>query len=69
MGNEIELSISCRDCVRRGTNDCTDCLVSYVLGESPEELTMTSTDAEVVQLLSGQGMMPRLKFQQRIRPS
>ena len=65
MTSDIELSISCNDCVRRGTPDCADCLVSFVLGETPDELVMTSRDAEVVQLFTSQGMMPRLKFQHR----
>jgi hypothetical protein len=65
MTGDIELSISCNDCVRRGTPDCADCLVSFVLGETPDELVMTSRDAEVVQLFTAQGMMPRLKFQHR----
>ena len=38
----IELSISCTDCVRRSTPDCEDCLVTFVLGDEPEELTMSS---------------------------
>ncbi len=65
MASGIEFSISCNDCVRRGTNDCADCLVSFVLGETPDELVMTSTDAQVVQLFAAQGMIPRLKFQHR----
>jgi hypothetical protein len=65
MTSDIELSISCNDCVRRGTPDCEDCLVSFVLGETPDELVMTTRDAEVVQLFTSQGMMPRLKFQHR----
>ena len=65
MSNEIELSISCNDCVRRGTPDCADCLVSFVLGEEPDELVMTAEEADVVQLFTSQGMMPRLKFQHR----
>ena len=65
MTHEIELSISCHDCVRRGTPDCADCLVSFVLGEEPDELVMTSRDADVVQLFTAQGMIPRLKFQHR----
>jgi len=65
MTSDIEFSISCNDCVRRGTPDCSDCLVSFVLGETPDELVMTSRDAEVVQLFTAQGMMPRLKFQHR----
>lgn len=65
MTSDIEFSISCNDCVRRGTPDCADCLVTYVLGETPDELVMTAHDAEVVQLFTAQGMMPRLKFQHR----
>jgi hypothetical protein len=62
MKNGIELSISCSDCVRRGTPDCADCLVSFVIGETPDELVMTSRDAEVVELFNAQGLIPRLRF-------
>ncbi len=62
MNSEIELSISCNECVRRGTPDCADCLVTFVLGATPDELVMTSADAQVVQLFTAQGMIPRLKF-------
>ena len=59
----IELSISCRDCVRRSTPDCEDCLVTFVLGDQPEELTLSPELADVAGLLSSQGMIPRLRFQ------
>ncbi len=62
MSDSIELSISCRDCVRRGTPDCEDCLVTFVLGEAPEHLEMTPADADVVELLRAEGMIPRLRF-------
>ena len=39
MTNEVEVSISCEDCVRRGTPDCSDCLVSFVVGEHLGRLT------------------------------
>lgn len=65
MASGIELSISCNDCIRRATPDCADCLVSFVIGEAPDELVMSSTDAQVVQLFSAHGMIPRLKFQHR----
>jgi hypothetical protein len=62
MSQEIELSISCRDCVRRGTPDCSDCLVSFVLGETPEALELTAQDADVVNLLTAGGLIPTLKY-------
>lgn len=63
MGPNIEVSISCRDCVRRHTPDCADCLVSFVLGGEPEHLEMSGPDADVVALLTNQGMMPHLRYQ------
>jgi hypothetical protein len=60
--SSIELSISCTECVRRGTSDCDDCLVSFVLGDEPDELTMSTQEADVAGLLASQGMIPRLKF-------
>ena len=62
MSKEIELSISCTDCIRRSTPDCSDCLVSFVLGGEPDALEMTAEEADVASLLSSQGMIPRLKF-------
>ena len=63
MAHDIELSISCSDCVRRNTPDCADCLVSFVLGGEPEHLEMTTRDVDVVELFTSQGMMPHLRFE------
>ncbi len=62
MVQKIELSISCQDCVRRGTPDCSDCLVSFVLGGPPEAMELTAQDADVVELLTSGGLLPTLKF-------
>lgn len=62
MKRFVELSISCTDCVRQSTPDCDDCLVSYVIGETPDQLTMTSAELEVAELLSSEGLVPSLKF-------
>ncbi|MFZ1062567.1 MAG: hypothetical protein WAN30_03760 [Acidimicrobiales bacterium] len=67
MKRPLELSISCDDCVRRGTPDCEDCLVSFVLGEEPGKLAMTSEEAHVVELFSAQGMIPRLRYERTPR--
>ncbi len=58
----IELSISCADCVRRSTPDCEDCLVTFVLGDRPETLTLSPELAGVAGLLTSGGLIPRLKF-------
>ena len=65
MSNAVEVSISCNECVRRSTPDCADCLVSFVLGEAPDELVMSAEDLNVVELFSAQGLLPRLRYQHR----
>jgi hypothetical protein len=67
MTKEIELSISCRDCVRRGTPDCSDCLVTFVLGGEPDALNLTGDEAQVVQLFTAEGLVPALKFHPVVR--
>jgi len=62
MRRDIQMSISCRDCVRQSTPDCEDCLVSYVLGEAPDQLTMTSDEVAITEMLTTGGLMPRLRF-------
>lgn len=62
MRKDIEVSISCHDCVRRGTPDCSDCLVTFVLGEEPEALVLTEAEAQVVDLFTSEGLVPTLKF-------
>jgi hypothetical protein len=62
MKRSIELSISCADCIRQSTPDCDDCLVSYVIGETPDQLTMTGSELAVAELLSNEGLVPSLKF-------
>jgi len=58
----MELSISCDGCVRRGTSDCQDCLVSFVLGHEPETLTMDVESATLADLLANEGLVPRLRY-------
>lgn len=65
MGQDIEITISCEACVRRGTPDCSECLVSFVLGEAPDELTMSEGDAKVFDLFSAEGLVPTLKYRTR----
>ncbi len=67
MKRFVELSISCTDCVRQSTPDCDDCLVSYVIGETPDQLTMTGAELEVAELLSSEGLVPTLKFAAELR--
>lgn len=58
----IAVDVSCADCVRHSTSDCDDCLVSYVLGDTPQHLTLSRRMADVAALLHDGGLLPELRF-------
>jgi hypothetical protein len=58
----MELSISCHQCVRRGTEDCADCLVSFVFGEEPDQLVLSAESSKLADLIVTEGLVPRLRF-------
>ena len=62
MGGEIELVVSCAECVRRGTADCDDCLVSYVCGGAPELIQLDESAAEIAALFVAEGLLPQSRF-------
>ena len=51
------LTISCDDCSMQHTHVCSDCVVSFVLGELDDDA------ARVVQLFGAAGMVPELRYQ------
>ena len=65
MEQRVEVAISCEGCVRRGTPDCADCLVTHVVGGPPDELVMTAEESDVVELLTKGGLLPRLRYAPR----
>lgn len=62
VSDNIAVSISCSSCVRRSTPDCSDCLVSFVLGGSPDELSLSDSEARVINLFSAEGLVPGLRY-------
>jgi hypothetical protein len=62
MHERIEVSISCGECVRRGTPDCADCLVTHVVGSEPDSLELGDVAARAAELLVAEGLVPRLRF-------
>jgi hypothetical protein len=63
--SSFEMSISCQECVRRSTPDCSDCLVTFVLGGEPDEMTLSPRLANVATLLTQEGMVPSLRYRPR----
>jgi hypothetical protein len=62
MSERVELTISCSCCVRRGTPDCDDCLVSFVVGHDGAEVQLESDDLRAAQMLVDEGMISPLRY-------
>ena len=66
MGDNA-VSVSCNECQFDGTETCKDCVVSYLLGRGPDDaIIFDSSTARAVRLLTGAGLVPELRHQQRI---
>ena len=56
------LTIDCAECVMRHTAACDDCVVSFVVSRRPGEALVIDVDEErAVRMLSGAGLVPRLR--------
>ncbi len=62
MSERVQLTISCSCCVRRGTPDCDDCLVSFVIDRHSDELQMEPDDMRAAQMLVAEGLVGPLRY-------
>jgi hypothetical protein len=55
-------TIDCDACAMQGTYACDDCVVSFVVRRDPHDaLVIDAEEARAVRLLSGAGLVPRLR--------
>jgi hypothetical protein len=60
------LHIDCDDCAMQGTSCCDDCVVSFVCSREPgEALVVDVAEARAIRMLSGAGLLPRLRHVRR----
>ena len=62
MSERVQLTIRCSCCVRRGTPDCDDCLVSFVIDRQSDELRMEPDDLHAAQMLVAEGLVGPLRY-------
>ncbi len=61
------LSISCDDCVMRGTAACDDCVVTFVVNRDPGDAVLVDADAaRDLRLLTQAGLVPGLQHRRRV---
>jgi hypothetical protein len=62
MTGDLPLTISCDDCAMQHTEHCDDCIVTFICGRQPDDAVVIDADEErAVRLLSGAGLVPRLR--------
>ena len=55
-------TISCGDCVHRETTVCDDCVVSFIVGRSPDDaVVVDAAEARAVRLLEQAGLVPGVR--------
>ena len=60
------IAISCDDCDLQGTDACSDCLVTFVLGRDPDDAVVIDADEQrTLRSLSRAGLVPSLRFTSR----
>jgi len=60
------LVIDCDDCAMQGTEACADCVVTYICSREPGEAVVVDVAEErAIRLLSGAGLLPRLRHVRR----
>jgi len=60
--NMSTLSISCDDCIMRGTEACGGCVVSFICDREPDDAVIIDVAEErALRLLGRSGLVPPLK--------
>ena len=54
--------IDCNDCVMQDTPACDDCVVSHVLHDITRPLSLGEAEADAIELLVGEGLVPELRL-------
>ncbi|HEX6947195.1 MAG TPA: hypothetical protein VF246_07575 [Acidimicrobiia bacterium] len=52
--------IDCEQCALQGTSACDDCVVTFLIGSTPVDLT--DRQSEAVDNLAAEGLVPRLRL-------
>lgn len=59
-------TISCDDCVAKGTSVCGDCVVTFICGRHPDDAVIIDVAEErAVRLLAVAGLVPSLRHERR----
>jgi hypothetical protein len=56
------VKIDCDECAKQGTEQCTDCVVSFVLQREDGPLVVDAEEARALRALGEAGLVPLLRL-------
>jgi hypothetical protein len=56
-----DVTVDCDACAARGTG-CSDCMVSFLLGDPPEDMTLDGEEKRALEVLAAAGLIPPLRM-------
>jgi hypothetical protein len=63
--SEDGIRIDCDDCAHQGTDQCTDCVVSFILDREDGAVVVDAEEARALKQLGEAGLVPLLQLSPR----
>ena len=63
--SEDGIRIDCEECVHQGTDQCTDCVVSFILDRGDGAVVVDAEEARAMKQLGEAGLVPLLQLSAR----
>ena len=62
------MRIACDDCAMQGTDQCGDCVVTFILDREDDAVVVDADEARALRALRDAGLVPDLEFTPRTIP-
>ena len=66
---EDDIRIDCEECAHQGTDQCRDCVVSFILDRGDGAVVVDAEEARAMKRLGDAGLVPLLQLSPRPPPS
>lgn len=62
------MRIDCQDCAHQGTDQCDDCVVTFILDREEGPVVVDADQARALRSLGEAGLVPLLQLERRTPP-
>jgi hypothetical protein len=60
--------IDCQECAHQGTDQCDDCVVTFILDREEGPVVVDADEARALRSLGEAGLIPLLQLERRLSP-